>query len=121
MTTPDQPQKTRPIDDDTFRLVRDLADLNAHIAKLTADAEAIKTELRARCEAGDYVEDGGRTVLKIVPTRKFDVARALELVPEPLREACYTTAPDPAKVKEYLAPALVESCMVVNGKPKVVL
>jgi hypothetical protein len=110
---------TTALDTDTARIVAKLADINARIADLTSEAEGLKAELR-NLPAGDHLVDG-RPVLRIIPNRRFDVEKALTLVPEPLRDNCYTTAVDPAKVKEYLAPALVEMAMVEVGKPKVVL
>lgn len=107
------------LDTDTARIIAKLAELNARIADLTTEAESLKAELR-NLPAGDHLVDG-RPALRIVPTRKFDTEKALELVPEPLRPNCYSNVLDAAKVKEYLAPALVETVMVVSGKPKVVL
>lgn len=118
MTDTIQPTTTE-LDGDTAALVGRLAELNDKIADLNGQAEAVKAELR-NLAAGDY-GIGGAPALRIVPTRRFDPAKALELVPEPLRAECYSTAVDPAKVKQYLAPALVDLCMVAAGKPKVVL
>lgn len=118
VTMPDTTTTTE-LDVDTARLVSHLADLNAKIAELTAEAEGMKAELRS-LTAGDYTLDG-RPALRIIPTRRFDVDKALGYVPEPLRAECYTTAADPKKVKQYLAPALADACMVDAGKPKVVI
>lgn len=107
------------LDADTGRIVAHLADINARIADLTSQAEALKAELRALPPA-DYDIDG-RPALRITPTRRFDPAKGLELVPEALRDQCYSTVVDAAKVREYLAPALVDACMVDAGKPKVVI
>lgn len=107
------------LDTDTARLVAHLADLQARVNDLNTEAESVKAELR-RLNPGDYSLNG-KTVLRIIPTRRFDPTKALELVPEPLRPECYTTAPDATKIRQYLAPALQEQCMVVAGKPKVVL
>lgn len=110
---------TTQLDTDTARIVDALADLNARISDLTDQAEALKAELR-QLPPADYLIDG-RPALRIIPTRRFDPARALELVPEPLREECYVRSLDAARVKKYLAPALVDTCMVDSGKPKVVV
>lgn len=110
---------TTNLDTDTARIVSRLVDLNARIADLTAEAEGLKAELRSLPE-GDHVIDG-RPALRIIPNRRFDATKGLELVPEPLRAQCYSTSVDPAKVKEFLAPALLEQAMVVAGKPKVVI
>ena len=105
------------LDTDTANIVAKLADLQARIADLTGQAEALKAELRS-LPPGDHTI-GGQPVLRIIPTRRFDPAKALELVPEPLRDQCYVRTLDAAAVKQYLAPALVETCMVESGKPKV--
>jgi hypothetical protein len=105
------------LDTDTASIVAALADVNARIADLTAQAESLKAELR-NLPADDYSIDG-RPALRITPNRRFDAVKALELVPEPLRPNCYSQVVDPAKVKEYLAPALVELAMVEVGKAKV--
>lgn len=107
------------LDTDTARIVSRLVDLNAQIADLNAKAEELKAELR-RLPADEYAIDG-RTALRIIPNRRFDPAKGLELVPEQLRNGCYSRALDPAKVKSYLAPALLDAAMVEAGKPKVVL
>lgn len=107
------------LDLDTARIVAKLADINARVADLTSEAEALKAELR-NLPAGDHLIDG-RPAVRIVPNRRFDADKGLELVPEPLRGECYSTAVDAAKVKSYLAPALLEMAMVEVGKPKVVL
>lgn len=108
---------TTQLDTDTARLVASLADLNAQIADLTERAEVLKAELRALPPA-DYTIDG-RPALRITPTRRFDPEKGLQLVPEDLRESCYSKVVDAKKVREYLAPALADACMVDAGKPKV--
>lgn len=105
------------LDIGTARIVASLADLNAQIADLTERAEVLKAELR-NLPPADYDIDG-RPALRIAPTRRFDPAKGLELVPEPLRANCYSEVVDAAKVRSYLAPALVEMAMVDAGKPKV--
>lgn len=110
---------TTDLDTDTTRIVAKLAELNARISDLTSKAESLKAELRS-LPPGDHLIDG-RPALRIVPTRKFDAEKGLALLPDALRGDCYTTALDPAKVKQFLAPALLESVMVEAGKAKVVL
>lgn len=116
MTVTD-PTQTHELDVDTGRVVSRLVDLNAKIAELTAEAEGLKAELRG-LHPGDY-NLNGRPALRVAATRRFDATKGLELVPEPLREQCYSTTVDAKKVKEYLAPALVDTCMVEVGKPQV--
>lgn len=104
-------------DDIITQRVRDLADLQAEIAKLTAEAENIKAELRA-LTPGDYAING-RTALRITPTRRFDPEKGAGLLSVQQREAALVVSYDAAKVKQHLTPVEVEECMVEVGKPKV--
>lgn len=100
-------------------LIVRLADLQARIQEMTAEAEGLKAELRGY-PPGDY--DAGRGAkFRIMPTRRFDPEAALLLVPGELRAGCWVQTIDAAKVRSYLAPAYIESCMVESGKPKVML
>lgn len=112
--------ETRTPDVDTARLVARLAEINAQISELSAQAEEIKAELRA-LPVGDYADNSGRAFLRIAPTRKFDEMAGLNLIPNELRDACYSRVVDARKVKSLLAPALAETCMVEAGKPKVIV
>lgn len=107
------------LDLDTTRIVAKLAELNARISDLTAEAESLKAELRS-LPPGDHIIDG-RPALRIIPTRRFDPVKGLALLPPALHADCYTTALDAAKVKQFLAPALLETAMVEAGKNKVVV
>lgn len=107
------------LDTDTARIVSKLVDIQSRIADLNGEAEALKAELRS-LPPDEYAIDG-KTVLRIIPNRRFDATKGLELVPEPLRDNCYSVQLDAAKVKSYLAPALQDAAMVEVGKPKVVL
>lgn len=104
---------------DLIELTGELARLQAAIADFTNRAETIKDVLR-KLGDGDH-EAAGRPVVRVQTSRRFNVAKAYELVPEPLRVACMTTQIDPAKVRQYLAPALVDACMEESGKPRVSL
>lgn len=107
------------LDTDTTRLVATLADVQARIGDLTAQAEAIKAELR-NLPPSDYDIDG-RPALRILPTRRFDATAAAQLLPEADRIGCTAVTYDAAKVKQKLTPEQVEQFMVDAGKPKVVL
>lgn len=104
-------------DDIISQRVRDLADLQAEIAKLTAEAENIKAELRT-LTPGDYAI-GGRTALRITPTRRFDATAAAGLLSVEQRKEALVVSYDAAKVKQHLTPVEVEEFMVESGKPKV--
>lgn len=105
------------LDTDTARIVARLVDVQAQIAELSGEAEEIKAELRT-LPPGDH-EINGKAALRIVPTRRFDVAGAASLLEPDLRQACLSFAYDPAKIRKHLTPAQVEAHMVEAGKPKV--
>lgn len=94
-----------------------LLDLNARIADLTTEADALKQELR-NLQPGEYAVNG-QPAVRIARTRRFDPEKGLLLVPGPLHADCYSTVLDAAKVKKYLAPALLDTCMVEVGQPQV--
>ena len=110
---------TTPLDTDTARLVARLAELQARVADLNTEAEAIKAELRA-LPPGDHLIDG-QVALRIVPSRRLDVSAAAALLSDEVRQACLKVDYDPAQVKRHLTPDQVDACMTVAGKPKVVL
>lgn len=107
------------LDTDTARIVSRLVDLQAQIAELTTEAEGLKSELRA-LPAGDHDIDG-RPALRIIPTRRFDVAGAASMLDPELRQQCLSFAYDAALVKRHLTPDQVEAHMVEAGKPKVTI
>jgi hypothetical protein len=107
------------LDTDTTRLVQRLADIQARIADLNADAEAIKAELR-NLPVGDHMIDG-RPALRLIPNRRFNVNAGAELLPAEVRTECLAVTYDPAKVKKHLSEIQIDQCMVEAGKPKVVL
>lgn len=111
--------ETARFDADTLRLASRLIELNESIARLNAEAEGIKSMLRA-LPPGDYANDQGTPIVRIMPNRRFDAEKGLSLLPEELREGCYKRVADPTLVREYLAPKLAEACMVEVGKAKVV-
>lgn len=105
---------------DTAELVTRLHAVTAEIAELTSIADDLKQLLRSRLHAGTYTMNGD-DVIAIRPNRRFNIDAGVALLPEQLREACRADGYDPKKVKEYLAPALLEQCMIEVGQPKVVL
>lgn len=108
------------IDDALGVVLARLAEVNAKIAELTAEAEVLKDDLR-KLAPGDWTDATGRPVLRLTPTRKFDPARGMELIPDEVRSSCLTVTVDPSKVKQHLTPTQLDECMVEAGKPKVSL
>ena len=107
-------------DTDTAQLIERLHAVSADIAELQGVADTLKGELRDRLTVGTYSMNGS-DVLAIRPNRRLDLERAVALIPEQLREACRADTYDAKKVRQYLAPALLESVMVEVGEPRVVL
>lgn len=103
------------------KIIAELSDVLAKVADLNARAETLKNELRDSAE-GDIIGPDGEPVARVTPARALNVDKAFALVPEALREQCYTEpVVDPAKVKQFLAPALLETCMEPKGKARVTL
>lgn len=107
------------LDVDRARILARLAELNAKIGDLTAEAESLKAELRG-LPAGDYAV-GGAPAVRILPTRRFDAAAALATFPVDQRPAFVKVDIDAAALRKKLTPEQVEGFMVESGKPKVVL
>lgn len=107
------------LDTDTARIVSRLAELQAHVAELNSEAEALKAELRNLPE-GEHSIDG-RPALKIIPTRRFDVAAAALLLDDAVRQECLSVSYDPSKVRQHITPEQADACMVISGKAKVVI
>lgn len=108
------------LDTDTTRLVQRLADIQANIADLNSDAEAIKAELRNLLPLGDH-NINGRPALRLIPNRRFNVTAGAELLATEVRNDCLAVSYDPAKVRKHLTEIQIEDCMVEFGKPKLVL
>lgn len=110
---------TTELDTDLARTLSRLVDVNAHIAELTAESESLKAELRI-LPTGDYAVND-RPAVRIIPTRRFDAAKAAGLLSLEQREAALTVSFDAAKVKQHLTPVEVEEFMIEAGRPKVVV
>lgn len=95
------------------------------LAAISAHAKEEETELKARLRkilaVGQKGLVEGVPVVALQPNRRFDVEAGIALLPAELRDLCRADGYDPKKIKQYLAPALVETCMVDAGEPKVVL
>lgn len=69
--------------EDIQRIAADIADLDEHITKLTADRDALKQQLRDTLPGPDTYAAGALTVV-ISANRRFNEQRALTLIPENL-------------------------------------
>lgn len=116
MTT-DQTQHVTDLDVDRTRIVTRLVDLQATAAELGAEIEALKAELRD-LPAGDFAING-RPVLRITPTRRFDVNAGAALLSAEQRADAAVVTYEAQKIKRHLTEVEIDECMVVAGKPKV--
>lgn len=112
-TTPD-------LDVDTANLVQRFAVLNAEISERASEAASIKAELRQRLSAGVSYSIGGQPAVRVVQARKFNLDKAVTLLPsDEARTACMATTFDAKRVKSMLPPVIVDLCMEPNGDPRV--
>ncbi len=110
-----QPPTGSELDPQTAATLAKLNDTLAQIKQLTEDAENYKGQLRGKLTPGAYTV-GGRPALSITPTRRFDPARAAEILPADQIAAVSRMQIDPKLAKSHLAPALYELCQVDAGK-----
>ncbi len=91
-------------------LVSEIVDLSDQIAHLTERLAARKREL------GDAVGIGSHKIAGVdvsvrEPNRRFNAARAAELLAPEVLELCRNEGYDPKKLRGFLAPVLLEQCM----------
>lgn len=108
------------LDEYTARLWAEYDRISAEIDKLDEARETIGARLRERCTApGAYIY-AGRTYGKVQQQRRFDVDRALLLIPtEKIGDCIAPVSWDARAVKRHLTPEQLEQCMLpTGGKPK---
>jgi hypothetical protein len=107
------------IDRDHLGMTKRLAKLQADIATLTAEAEALKDQLR-ELAVGTWVDAKGAPLVSIEAQRRFDPMLAVAyLTAEQQADCLAAPAWDPAAMKRHLTPAQLDACMVEHGKRKV--
>ena len=99
--------------------VKRYLELDAMKADLEAEQSIIKARLRGLGE-GKYDAPCGVAVT-IRPNRRFNPAKAEEIVPAELIPAIQTLIINSKKAKALLPPALYEASMVAVGDPRVVI
>lgn len=106
-------------DEERDRLRARYLDLDARRREIDDEMSAIKARFRNAYEAGYQATtpDGGKVALS--PNRKFDPARAAEVLPAELVRLCTVEKIDPATAKKQLPPSAYEACMVEAGEPRV--
>ena len=120
--TTTRPGETQPVElDDRGRVLwQRLADLNEQVAMATAEAEAVKAELREYLEAGTYGYQG-RPVVRVTQARRFNHVRAAEALPPEVVDACRVISLDPARVRSQFADVEAAQFLEPCGKPRVAL
>jgi hypothetical protein len=102
--------------DDLDRLIDEYQTLSEHAAKITAELEAVKEQLRA-LPAGKHRGQGG-TVIISPPHRKLDLEKAASALPPEVRQGCYVPKLDRDAVLRLIGPAIKEWAMEPgDGRP----
>ena len=102
-------------------LVARLGDLAQTRAQIVEEENELKETLRRCLAVGTRGTINGQLAVTLVANRRFDADAGAGLLDPALRDRCTLVGFDPRKVRQYLAPALVEACMVAVGEAKVVL
>ncbi len=88
--------------------VQRLLELQETRERIDAETAEIKTRLAASLTPGSH-GIAGVTVTVSAPSRRFNVDKAWEALPESLRAVC--VSPDAKKIKANLAPTVVDAFM----------
>jgi hypothetical protein len=104
-------------------MIREARDLNAQIADLTAQKEALIEKLKTELAVGEKVVVDGVAAGHRQGNRKFDVATALKLMPEDVKLKCIVTEPrlDEKLVRQFAEQmGIVEQAKVLPDSGKTV-
>ncbi len=93
-------------DNDTVRYL----ELSELLETITGEMTAIKERFRALGN-GEHKAPSGVSVTVSAPNRSFNLPRATELLSEEQLALCTKDGYDAKKVRNFLAPALLEICM----------
>jgi len=117
--------ETQPPDHDTYppaamdNDVRRYLELDEAAKEIAAEQAGIKARLRA-LGTGEHVAPCGVVVAVTPPNRTFDLGTAVKLLAPEVLEHCKADGFDPAKVKRFLPPALLDVAMLPGkGEPRV--
>lgn len=105
-------------DQATITDVERLADLNATIRELTAEADSIKARLRATFAEKLGSHDVGAYRINVAASRRWNEAQALAVLPPEIVAACQVATLSSAEVKKLVSPAMYEAC-TVPSEPRV--
>ena len=90
--------------------VERLADLQARIKDLTAEADSIKARLRDDYRDTPGVHDLGAHKVTVTPTARFSEDQARAVLPAELVALCTVTALSGATFKQLVPPPLYAAC-----------
>lgn len=106
-------------DDELTALTRRYLDLAARRDDLDLELGAIKAKIRDNITPGDTLTTTDGIKVTVTANRRFNPAKAAEIIPADLLTLCQTTVVDAKKAKSVLPPALYEAAMVTVGDPVV--
>jgi hypothetical protein len=106
--------------DQIAALARDYRKLDTARAAIEARQADIKTRVRDLMSVGQKVDVDGKAVT-LTAQRKLNVDLAASYLPTELRAQCLVETYDVKALRQYLAPTVIEACMVESGAPRVTL
>ena len=106
-------------DDELAELTRRYLELAARRDEAELELTTIKAKIRDAHPTGTNLTTTDGVHVAVTANRRFDPAKAAEVVPPELLALCQITKVDPAAAKKALPPALYDACMVDVGDPVV--
>lgn len=104
------------------RLAAAQARRDAITEPLDAEIEGLKGAIRAEvADSGPGTYEAGEYTLTLRANRRFDPARAADILPAEVVAAITTTSIDPKVARQKLPPETFEACMTERGNMTVVL
>lgn len=95
-------------------------ELQAAREQIEHEQSEIKARMRSALSEGRHDTPSGARVT-ITRNRRFDSAKAAEVIPAELLPLVQTTVIDAKRAKEVLAPRLLDQCRVEYGEPRVAI
>lgn len=115
MTTTSNAYTPEALDHDVKRL-QELKNIRDDIE---AEQSQILDRIRA-LELGQHTTLSGASFTISPPNRRFNIEKAVQLLPDETLAQCRAEGFDPAKVKRFLSPELLDMCMDEGrGEPRV--
>lgn len=99
-------------------LVKEYVRLQEQAEHIDQQKDAIKAELRT---LGEGSHDIAGVKVSVTPNRRIDAKLVEQQYPIAQHNELYTAKPDPAKIRQHLAPIRVEQLMTESGESKVTI